>query len=507
MFGVDQFKLIFEKYRSRPILLYGDPDVDGLISLLLMCQWCDLQGLRYEYHVNGDRYHGFLIEAEVLRGYMVIASDFSITEVELRDLVDHDVVVLSTDHHEVGSKFLVYSGETADGVVINNQYEFECEEDKYLSGAGVFYEVACEVTPGFHSRERDALVGITLLSDVRQIENRKAREYLRCTYTADVSCGYFKYLIDCTLGNDYGFGRPRLDRNYIDYTLSPTINALLRFDRTDEAVSFILGGGLRSNNLRERQKEVVLWLESRAVILELDHFHALAVRWEDFMGVDYNITNFVGLMCSDYKDKHGGVTTIGVVLRGDEILRASCRGRYDDVNYRLLFTALGIEAVGHATAFGIKNFRPMEDTWLRLDVGFKDLERGHRCVKVIEVTNLMSIMVQCGGRLAEENCYVRDMYRTYLRYTGSNIKIKKKTYKFEEFSDEDYACGRKPDMKSGKTYYKHMYGKDGEMIIKYIEYLIDGQLVKSFGVRVEDGMILPILDKGYVQLYVRNVIG
>lgn len=506
MFGVDQFKLIFEKYRSRPILLYGDPDVDGLISLLLMCEWCEVHGLEYKYYVNRDRHHGFLIDAEALRGYMVIAADFSITDMEIRDLVDHDVVVLSTDHHEIQSSFIYYSVGTAQGIVLNNQYGFESEEDRYLSGAGVFYEVACALTPVFRSKERDALVGITLLSDVRPIENRKARQYLRSTYTADVTGGYLKYLIDCTLGSDYGFGRPRLDRNFIDYTLSPTINALLRFDRTDEAVSFILGHGLHSGNLRERQKGVVLSLEERATILELPHFHVLAIRWGDFMDVDYKITNFIGLMCSDYKDKHMGVTTIGLVWKDGEILRASCRGRYDDVNYRHVVTSLGVEAAGHPTAFGIKNFRPTEGIWLSLERGFEELERGHNSVKVIETGNLMTVMLQCGARLAEENCYVRDMYRTYLRYTGSNIKIKRETYKLEEFSSEDYACGRKPDMKSGKTYYKYMYGKDGELIIKYIEYLIDGQLVKSFGVRVEDGIILPILDKGYIQLYVRGQI-
>ena len=59
MFGKERFKEIFEKYNSRPILLYGDPDVDGLISLLLMCQFCDMQGLKYSYYVNDKRFHGF----------------------------------------------------------------------------------------------------------------------------------------------------------------------------------------------------------------------------------------------------------------------------------------------------------------------------------------------------------------------------------------------------------------------------------------------------------------
>jgi len=55
---------------------------------------------------------------------------------------------------------------------------------------------------------------------------------------------------------------------------------------------------------------------------------------------------------------------------------------------------------------------------------------------------------------------------------------------------------------------KLKYVKDakGNPIPKYIEYLIDGTMVKSFGVSIEDGLILPILERSAVQLYVKDKI-
>ena len=205
-------------------------------------------GLNYSYYVNENRYHGFAIPVEKLKGYLVISSDFTIQKNEVENLVNNDIVLLSTDHHECQNEFIDVKGETAEGIVINNQYPFEPEEDRYLSGAGVFYELICSLYPEFKSNEREALVGITLLSDIREIENNKARAYLKKTYTSDTETGYANYLVTSVIENDYGFGLPKLDRNFIDFNLSPYINSLLRFNQKDRAVEFILGRGLDIQN-------------------------------------------------------------------------------------------------------------------------------------------------------------------------------------------------------------------------------------------------------------------
>ena len=116
----DRFKSILEKYINRHILLYGDPDSDGLISLRFICEFCNMLGLSYTYYVNEHRYHGFELSLKDLKGYLVIAADFAITQAEVEAMVANDIVLLSTDHHEIQSEFIDVVGETAEGIVIIN---------------------------------------------------------------------------------------------------------------------------------------------------------------------------------------------------------------------------------------------------------------------------------------------------------------------------------------------------------------------------------------------------
>lgn len=507
MYGVERFKEIFDKYSDRPILLYGDPDVDGLMSLLLMCQFCDCLGKKYSFYVNENRYHGFELSPKRLSGYMVIASDFQISESEVQAIVDNDVVLLSTDHHDCQKTFIDVKGDTAEGIVINNQYPFEPEEDRYLSGAGVFYELACSLIPAFKTKERDAIVGITLLSDVREIENSKARNYLKAAYSIDTSQGYINYLITSTLESDFGFGVPRLDRNFIDYTLNPCINAMLRYNLTNDAVAFVLGGGLKSTEARGNQKELVEEIIDKADKCIMNNVAILAVKASDFYKYDVKITNFIGYACSAFKDKHKGISTIGLVYENGKVLRTSFRGRYDDIHYITSFRNLGLDAHGHANSFGIQNFMPTEDTWVSINDLIGELEEEHKStITIIETNNLGMTVTMKGSSMASENCYVRDMYRTYIKYTGNNIKVVKKTFKKEEFTSKDYQLGLTPDETKRGVDYKYLRDENGEPIVKYIEYLVDGRKVKSFGEPIEGNLILPIHEKSYINLYVRSIL-
>lgn len=507
MRGSDRFLEILDRHRARPILLYGDPDADGLISLLLMCQFCDMLGLQYSYFVNDDRYHGFTIEHSKLKGYLVIAADFTITEKEMQALVDNDVCVLSTDHHECQSSFIDVRSQTAEGVVINNQYPFEPDENRYQSGAGVFYELACELFPEFATDERTALVGVTLLSDMRPIENSAARRYLKRTYSMNPQEGYINYLITSCLENDFGFGVPKFDRNFIDYTLSPTINAILRANKTKEAVDFILGKGLRSTETRGFQKMLVREMYANAGVIQMSNFTLLRIDSYKFEQFGVKISGYIGLFCNDYKDKHNNMSTLGIVVDNGVIVRSSFRGKYDDIHYKSGFRNLGIHASGHAVAFGITEFYPDAQLWQYIDDLIGDLEvHHHRTAKIVKTPNLAAFMLRSGADIATENGYVRDMYRTYIKYTGSNIKIVRQTYQTEEFTEVEYCSGVVPDVVKGGASYKYLRDQNGNLIPKYIEYMVDGRKVKSFGVDVKAGLILPILEKGYITLYVRDEI-
>lgn len=438
---------------------------------------------------------------------MVIASDFTVTEPEVKAIVDNDIVLLSTDHHDIQDEFIDVVGETAEGVVLNNQYPFEPDDNRYQSGAGVFYELVCSIYPEFKSKEREALVGVTLLSDMRPIENSKAERYLKTTYISDPEVGYINYLITSCTNSDFGFGVPKFDRNFIDYNLNPTINALLRADKTDDAIRFILGGGLTSFDAKGLQKQLIADMYLRADEHKFNNVVYLIANASNFLDYDIKISNYIGLFCNDYKDKHEGVSVLGVVIENGHVIRTSFRGKYDDIHYRSAFRNLGLHAEGHPGAFGILDFKPDDDTWFQIDDLIGDLESEHKStIKIIPASNLAFVLNRDGSRVALGNCYVRDMYRTYFKYTGTNAKVVKQSYKTVEFTEEDYLNKVKPDISQGGVDYKYLRDKDGNPVVKYMEYLVDGRKVKSFGDKIEDGLILPILEKGYIQLYVRSLL-
>lgn len=508
MQGVELFKELLIEYFDRPWVLYGDPDVDGLISLKLMTEFAEMLGKQYSYYVNEHRKHGFILNPTSLRGSLVIASDFSITEKELQVIVDNDVAVLSTDHHKCQSEFISVEGK-AKGIVINNQYPFEPEEDRYLSGAGVFYELICSVYPDFKSKVREALVGVTLLSDVRAIENSKAREYLRKTYSISTEEPYINYLISSTLDSDFGFGVPKLDRNFIDFTLSPTINALLRYNKTTEAVDFILGNGLRTGSkYRTSQRDLIATMTERSLVLAFPSVVILAINDTYFLDIpDIELSDFIGALCSNYKDSHGGISTLGFTISNGVVTRASFRGRYDDIHYLEGFRHIGLDANGHGNAFGILDFEPTQETWTQINDLVVELEAYHEVTyTVIDVPNLSIAMLQNGMKHATENCYVRDWYRTYWKYTGVCAKVVKETYKTVELTPDDLRLGTKPDVVKKGVGYKYILDSDGKKVPKYIEYMVDGRTVKSFGVDIKDGVILPMLERGYIQLYVKSIL-
>lgn len=472
--------------------------------MLLACQYLDMQGLKYSYFVNDNRFHGFTLSPEVLRGYLVISVDFDLVE-ELPSLVENDVVVISIDHHEIqGTLVEEYKDGELRGIVVNNQYPFEPADNRYQSGAGMVYETFCKIDKNFKSVEREAIVGITLLSDIRPIENPKAKAYLKTTYSSDSTRGYIGYLVAAVTKSDFGFGIPRMDRNFIDYTFSPTLNSMLRFGLTTEAIDLIFGKGLTVNGTKEKQAELVQLMKQRASYLDLENCVIICVDEADFKDCHgVNLSNFIGLLASGIKGV--GKSALAFTYKNGAVVRASFRGRYDEVQYRQALCDMGIDAEGHACAFGILNFKPDADTWREINNVIGKLDADHvSTAKVIEVSNLSFVLMSKGYQIATENCYVRDMFRTYFRYVGKKARVVRTTYKSVPFTDEDAKRGLKPDKTSSGQRLKYLRDSNGKPIPKYVEYCIDGKIVKSFGVSIEEGDILPIMEKGTIQLYVRE---
>lgn len=519
--GINEYRRILNKYKNRPLFLYGDPDVDGLYSLKLEVDFAEqiLGRTDYKTWVNDNRDHGFLKPVEELRGYLVITADFNIPKAKLQELVDSDVVVLATDHHDIAeednaSEFIhVTSNSTGcEGILICNQYTFEDHEKRYQSGAGVFYEVISELYPDFATQEHRAMVGITLLSDVRHIGNADSRTYLKDLYKKSVQVGYFKWLMSAYysgMRKDYQFGAPRLTRNFIDFSLSPFINSMLRYGMKAEAIDFVLGKSAPVGNIQANQKELVGLMLEKSHPLTLSNLHVICIGSNAFPDQNIPLESFIGAVCSKYKDSHKNVTTLGLIIRHGVVTRASVRGKYKDVDYKMIFQSLGVDARGHKDAFGIKNFKPDRDgkifNELNYQIADAELVQHHTNPTIIDVNNMMFTIMNRGSQDATENTYLVNEDRIYYRYTGDNYSITASRYKERELTENDILRGEIPDRVDPRTNRKFKIERDsdGNKQYKYIEYNVDGKIVKSFGVLLEDGLILPLLDRGYITLYVQ----
>ena len=121
--GIDVVKKLLDGYNEN-ILVYFDPDVDGMISGYFICKFLSGKGKRYSWYVNSNRSHDWSIPIEKIKGYNIVAVDFMINRETVKSLVYADCNLVSIDHHinQPAQIRINHGGKT--GIVINNQYAF-----------------------------------------------------------------------------------------------------------------------------------------------------------------------------------------------------------------------------------------------------------------------------------------------------------------------------------------------------------------------------------------------
>lgn len=471
---------------ERPkILVYGDPDIDGLISMreLLLFLRRELDDNTIPYYCNTNRAHGFTLDAKDLKNTWVFGVDFSVEKSKLDELVENGVTVLMVDHHECQDEFIRTEFNGFDkpfGFVINNQYPFENSEWLFQSGMGVLYHVLGQYyysTYGtysyFYNKETRGLVGLTLLSDVRNIEMDYARPFLEALYSHDRD-GYIDYLVKTVIKRDFTFGVPIMDRNFVDFTFSPKVNSLFRFNLEDAAIDFILGRGYPDEDYQLLQREFVNKLEENIVIYEFPNLKIIEIPSTGLSDIEKSyVTNFVGLLASRY------VTNINAVIAyyndNGVVGRASFRASIQDIDFRRELIKIGIDGRGHASAYGILNFRKRKSLFNKASEVCTELFKKHTFkVEFYDIDSSLSMWVRSkqGYQLAKENSFRLSHNRIYLRFRGLPHQVKR------------------------------LQGND-----KYAIYDITGAAVRTFSPELDiaDGLILPMLERGNVTLQLVDI--
>ena len=470
--GIDVAKDILKNIKND-VIVYCDPDVDGMVAGYFICKYLTTLGKSFKWYVNENRSHDWSIPVEKLKGRDIIAVDFMITDSKIKEIVKSGSNIISIDHHINQNTFIDFKYKGKRGCVINNQYPFESEDGRYLSGAGVVFETLRLLNENFDTDENRALVGLTLLSDVCDIENISAKSYLKVLYNHKYK-GYIKYLIENTMGDkDYGFGVPRLDRKYVDYKFSPAINACLRFNKGDDVVKFFLGSGRLDLSYHKRQKELVKKMLETANVIEFSNIRVVFVKeWEiETLENTNTLSNFIGLLASRFLDGKKSVIaySIGINSKGIKcVKRASFRGNINGYDYLKDIQGI-VECAGHQSAFGILNLKPSKllfdsiNDVCKREKGFKNKSN------VIPVSNLSIFSNREGKSVADYNMYCLSQNSKYIRYVGNNIKVRRRGNNF-------------------------------------IKYNIDGIEVVAFDDKINfsNGLIYPILERGFINYYLQD---
>ena len=469
--GSEMVEDFFEnRFKGKEVLVYFDPDVDGLLAGLFACRSLAMRGIKFNWYINSNRELGFFLPKDKVAGMNIFAVDFIMDYNTIKELVDLGCNVLSIDHHDNGDKFIEYESNGKKGIVINNQYGFEEDDGRYLSGAGVVFESLIKYFGDeFNTRENRALVGITLLSDIRDIENINARLYLQELYTHPYK-GYIKYLIEFTMGDvDYGFGIPRMDRNYVDFTFSPVINSCLRFNEQDKVVQFILGSKNINRAFRDRQKELISRMKECVKVIKFSKLNVIILAKSYFIGTSEEeyLSNFIGLLASQYLD--GERSAICYLVDGKNVGRASFRGRVTGLDYLSHLVGL-VNGVGHGPAFGIRDLKPSKKLFEEVNRVCRELEEDEDfSVDYITSNNLSMTANNKGYDIGVDNIYCLSQNRKYIKYTCNNINRRRQG-------------------------------------AKYIEYALDGVSVMCFDPELDPSrdLIMPILERGVLCFYLNK---
>lgn len=472
--GTKGLKSVIDGFQN--IIVYFDPDVDGMIAGYLVCKYLSMNGKQFHWYVNSDRKHDWSLPMEKCKGKDIIAVDFKIPRDIVKELVSIGCNLVSMDHHVNEPELIYYRSSSRKniGIVINNQYPFEEEDARYLSGAGVVFETLRLLDERMGTEENKALVGLTLLSDVCDIENPLAASYLSTLYEHK-NKGYIKYLISATIGlKDYGFGAPRMDRNFVDFKFSPAINSNLRFGNQDEVVEFFLGRGRLDLSCHDRQKQLVKDIQKSVTVREFSALRVVFYKdWEVESQEDSDVlSSFVGLVASRYLDGKHSVLCYDIAK--DEngkpyVKRASFRGNINTVDYLGGWSGI-VDAAGHPTAFGVLNLVPSKDLFKKLNSVCEELDsKSSRTTKIKPVVN-MSFFANGGAKaMAEKNMYCLSRNRSYVRYVGRSVSVKREGASYKEYS-------------------------------------VDGVSVMCFDLSLDfsNGLIFPILERGFIKFYLQS---
>lgn len=322
-------RLIWALDHREKIAVFGDFDVDGVTSTVMMVEALQAFGGLAEPYIPDRLEEGYGLNNEALTNLresgvqVVLSVDCGIRSViEARHALDLGLDLIITDHHHIGEQL------PPGYAVIDPKREGDAYPDKNLAGVGVAYKLVQALAsrrPGSGIAAEDwlDLVALGTVADMVPLtgENRqlvrKGLHRLRLGKRQGI----------LSLANAARVNLSLLSTGDVGYMLAPRLNAAGRLESALAAYSLLYSkdvaeAGLLAQKLDDqntsRQKQTRdTQVEAERQLLEVEEEYILFA-----LGQDFN-PGIVGLVAARLVELFHRPAVVGA--RVDGVIRASCR--------------------------------------------------------------------------------------------------------------------------------------------------------------------------------------
>ena len=280
---------------GEPIAVFGDYDVDGITSTVLLCSFLRDHGGNVCYHIPHREGEGYGLHEEPLRRMaeqgvrLIITVDNGIASVEeARFAASLGMDMVITDHHQP-------QGQLPDAVAVVDPHRPDCESDcKDYAGVGVAFMLACALEGDMDSvmQRYGDLLALGTLADVMPLRGeirREVREGLAVLQRRE-RVGLRK------LADAVGVGGKTLTATVSVFSLAPRLNAAGRMGCPEKAAELLfcededraaeLAAEIVALNTERQQIETVIlkevntclqahpeWLSDRVLVIDGRGWH------------------------------------------------------------------------------------------------------------------------------------------------------------------------------------------------------------------------------------------
>ena len=352
-------RIVLAAERGEKVVVYGDYDIDGLTSSVIMKEALAYQSIDAEVYIPDRFDEGYGLNADAVRLMadkgvnLIVTVDCGVTamaEVRLANELGIDVVV--TDHHSV-PETIPEAVAVIDPKRPEDTYPF-----KELCGAGVAFKVvqALQKRTGKPASGQEKwlldLVALGTIGDVMDLldENRVLVKYGLMVMARTRRPGLR------ALAETAGLNIAKIESTQIGFVLGPRLNAAGRMQKaglayellatTDAVRARIIAAELEELNARRREEQEKIFSEADDQAAQQADAPVIVVA-----GADWS-HGIVGIVAAKLADKWERPVFVGQIIDGKIKGSARSRGKYDIVSALRANSELLEKFGGHFFAAG-----------------------------------------------------------------------------------------------------------------------------------------------------------